>query len=135
MWSRRSAAMVFTGLIARAVLALIVGVAPAASAGGIPTPHWRALTIHRAWQETVIGARHVRERAHAYTDTVQHESACVRHSRYIVDCPFRYVIGSELAENFERCNDIGRVTEIVDNRFTFTPLHKPSCALINNETA
>lgn len=107
--------------------------APAASATA-PAPHWRTLTIHRAWLETVVGARGVRKRAHAYTDTVQHESACVRHSRYVVDCPFRYVIGSELAENFERCNDIGRVAEIAEDRFSFTPLSKPGCALINNET-
>jgi hypothetical protein len=117
------------------LIGVIAGVAPAARAGGAaPAPHWRKLTIHRAWLETVGGARRVRERAHADTDTVQHESACVRHSRYVVDCPFRYVIGSELAENFERCNEIGRVTEIAEDRFSFTPLHKPGCALINNET-
>jgi hypothetical protein len=120
----------------RAVLAVTLiagsaGLAPAASAA--PAPHWHTLTIHRAWLETVVGARRVRERAHADTDTVQHESACVRHSRYVVDCPFRYVIGSELAENFERCNDIGRVTEIAEDRFSFAA-HKPRCALINNET-
>ena len=96
-------------------------------------PQWRRLTIHQAWLETVLGARRVRERAHADTDKVQNESACVRHSRYVVDCPFRYVIGSELAENYERCYDIGRVTEVGEARFSFAA-RKPGCALINNET-
>ena len=119
--------------LAVTLIAVIAALAPAASGATAPAPHWRTLTIHRAWLETVVGARRVRERAHADTDTVQHESACVRHSRYVVDCPFRYVIGSELAENFERCNDIGRVTEIGEDRFSFAA-DKPGCALINNET-
>jgi hypothetical protein len=124
MWSRRWAAAV-------TLVAVIAALTPAASAG--TAPHWRTLTIHRAWLETVVGARRVRERAHADTDAVQHESACVRHSSYVVDCPFRYVIGSEFAENFERCNDIGRVTEVGEGRFSFAA-RKPACALINNET-
>jgi hypothetical protein len=130
--ARRPAARRVRAVLAVTLIVGIGGPVPAASAAA-PPPHWRTLTIHRAWLETVVGARRVRERAHADTDTVQHESACVRHSRYVVDCPFRYVIGSEVAENFERCNDIGRVTEIADGRFSFAA-HKPSCALINNET-
>jgi hypothetical protein len=132
--ARRPPAHRVRAVLAVTLIAVIAGLAPVASAGGAaPAPHWRTLTIRRAWLETVIGARRVRERAHADTDTVQHESACVRHSRYVVDCPFRYVIGSELAENFERCNDIGRVTEVGEGRYSFAA-RKPGCALINNET-
>jgi len=123
----------FRAVLAVTLAVVIAGLAPIASAGTASAPRWRTLTIHRAWLETLLGARRVRERAHADTDTVQHESACVRHSRYVIDCPFRYVIGSELAENFERCNDVGRVTEVGEGRFSFAA-RKPGCALINNET-
>jgi hypothetical protein len=130
--ARRSPARRVRAALAVTLIAVIAALASAAS-GTAAAPHWRTLTIHRAWLATVVGARRVRERAHADTDTVQHESACVRHSRYVVDCPFRYVIGSELAENFERCNDVGRVTEIAEGRYSFAA-DKPGCALINNET-
>jgi hypothetical protein len=131
--ARRALVRALRAVLVVTVAAVMAALAPAASAGPASAPRLRTLTIHRAWLETVVGARRVRERAHADTDTVQRESACVRHSRYVVDCPFRYVIGSELEENFERCNDIGRVTEVGEGRFSFAA-RKPGCALINNET-
>jgi hypothetical protein len=105
--------------------------------------HWRTLTIHQAWTVTVTGARHVAKQAeslpHTYgpsrpsSDEVQPQSACVRHSRYQIDCPFTYFLGYTSGEVYTRCHDTGQVTEIAEQRFRFTS-PKPRCQLIYNKT-
>lgn len=120
------------------VMILCVASLPAVTAQANSGHRLRTLTTHRAWLVTVAGARRVvksigrvGEGVNSYK--VQPESACVRHSRSEIDCPFSYLVGDELAENFERCHDTGRVTEVAEKRFRFTAL-KPRCQLINNET-
>lgn len=122
------------------VMALCVAILPAVPAQATSGHRWRTLTIHQAWVVTVTGAHHVAEHAgssgHALgegSDTVQPQSACVRHSPYEVDCPFTYFVGFVSAEAFERCRDTGQVTEVAEQRFRFKSL-KPRCQLIVNKT-
>ncbi len=130
------------GATISAVVACVVpalpGTAQAASGG-----HWRTLTIHQAWTVTVKGARRVAREAesapHEYgpsrpsSDEVQPQSACVRHSRYRVDCPFTYFLGETSLEVYTRCRDTGEVTEVAEQRFRFTST-RPRCQLIYDKT-
>lgn len=122
------------------VVVLSIAMLPVVTAQATSGHRWRTLTIHQAWLATKTGARHVAEHAgssgHTFgpgSDTVQPESACVRHSRYEVDCPFTYFLGFVTAEAFERCRDTARITEVAEQRFSFTSL-KPRCQLIVNKT-
>jgi hypothetical protein len=120
-----------------AMIALCAVPLSAATVQATSGDQWPVTTFHRAWLVTRTGARHVAERAGSRVGgdsyRVQPQSACVRHSPFVVDCPFTYIVGNEAAENFERCHDIGRVDEVAPDQFKFTAL-KPSCRLINNET-
>ncbi len=103
----------------------------------------RTLTLHQAWTVTVAGARDVTKQAeslpHVYgpsrpgSDEVQPQSACVRHSRYQIDCPFTYFLGYTSGEVYTQCRDTGQVTEIAEQRFRFTS-PTPRCHLIYNKT-
>ena len=106
------------------MIVLFVGIVPAGPALAGSAHKWRTLTIHQAWLATKKEERH---------DTVQPQSACVRHSPYEVDCPFSYVLESESYEIFQRCYDTGRVREVAEQRFSFTAL-KPRCHLVVNKT-
>ena len=139
------------GIIARVVRrgatisAVVLCLAPLVpgAAQATSSHHWRTLTIHQAWTVTVAGARHVAKQAesfpHTYgpsrpsSDEVQHQSACVRHSPYQIDCPFTYFLGYTSGEVYTRCHDTGQVTEIAEQRFRFTS-PKPRCQLIYNKT-
>ncbi len=104
---------------------------------------WRTLTIHQAWTATVTGARRVAKQAesspHAYGPSrpssveVPPQSACRRHSRYQVDCPFVYFLGDSSLEVYTRCTDTGQVREVAEQRFRFTS-QAPRCHLIYNKT-
>jgi hypothetical protein len=120
------------------VLALFFGQAASSSAQSM-----RALSIHQAWLTTKKGAYRVAKRAEKragdydvgeFSDSVQPESACVRHSRYEVDCPFSYLLGSTAAENYYRCLDTAHIREFAEQRVSFSA-PRPRCQLINNETS
>ena len=120
------------------MLALLFGQVASSPAEGV-----RALSIHQAWLTTKKGAYRVAKRAEKrageyevgeFSDSVQPESACVRHSRYEVDCPFSYLLGSTAAENYYRCLDTAHVRELAEQRVSFSA-PRARCQLINNETA
>ena len=106
--------------------------------------HWRTLTTHQAWTVTVTGAHRVAKQSESLPHTygpsrpssveVQPQSACVRHSRYQIDCPFTFFLGYTDGEVYTRCRDTGQVTEIAEQRFRFTS-PKPRCQLIYDKTA
>jgi hypothetical protein len=120
------------------VLTLFAGQPAWSSAQGT-----RDLSIHQAWLVTKKDAYGVAQSAEKraggldvgeFSDAVQPESACVRHSRYEVDCPFSYVLGSTEAENYEQCRDTARLLERAEQRVSFSA-QRPRCRLINNETS
>jgi hypothetical protein len=111
--------------------------APGGSSGQASSAHrWRTLTIHQAWHAAKNGAYEVAKHAAngltPFTDEVQPQSACVRHSRYVIDCPFRYTLGVGPNEEEEQCHDVARITEVAEQRFHFSAL-SPSCHLVNKE--
>jgi len=111
--------------------------APGGSSGQASSAHsWRPLTIHQAWHATKNGAYEVAKHAAngltPFTDEVQPQSACVRHSRYVIDCPFDYTLGGGPNEEEEQCHDVARITEVAEQRFGFRALN-PSCHLVNKE--
>ncbi len=122
------------------VCVAICSAVPARATSG---QHWRTLTIHQAWTITVTGARRVAKQAeslpHAYGPSrpssvdVQPQSACVRHSRYQIECPFTYFLGDTSLEVYTQCRDTGQVTEVAEQRFRFTS-SKPRCHLIYDKT-
>jgi hypothetical protein len=120
------------------MLALCVGQAASSPAQGM-----QALSIHQAWLATKKGAYRVARRAEKrageydvgeFSDSVQPQSACVRHSRYEVDCPFSYLLGSTADENYYHCLDTAQIREFAEQRVSFSA-QRPRCQLINNETA
>jgi hypothetical protein len=112
--------------------------APDGSSGQVSSaPHWRTLTIHQAWREAKKGAygvaKHAADGDPAFTSSVQPQSACVRHSQYVIDCPFSYTLGgSGSNEEEEVCLDVAKITEVAEQRFHFSASN-PSCHLVNNE--